>query len=370
MTATPELGRDVHRHVVDAHPGAPDHPQPRRAPQQLRRDPGGAPPDDRVVLADPLHQRGRGSVGHLVHAQRRLGFEERDAVAVDVVGDQDAVGHGGGIGVGTSPDEASAGTASAVWSVAIRQNSRDATWREASAAAAVATHPPVPGDRCRTRGRPTREHRPDSLRSGSSPVRTGARRRGARCDEPLVRHRRGSPSGGLAVRNVPEATRRKRRPCRWRGTRRRPCNPFDSCIRPITRALAPPRSAGPVFLSRIRRGPPPRRRPPPRPAVTLPRRPRGTRAAPRTRVRGATPRESARRRPRLAPPGGRRARRRAPGVRRADRRGVARLRARRPPHPRRPRHPLPRLRRRGDRAARVARPARLGRRSRRRRCSG
>jgi hypothetical protein len=90
-----QLGGHVHRHVVDAHPRAPDHLEAARGPQQVGGDLGRRPADDGVVVARPLEQGGGGERRDLVDAQPRLGLEQGDAVAVDVVGDEDAE-HGGG----------------------------------------------------------------------------------------------------------------------------------------------------------------------------------------------------------------------------------------------------------------------------------
>ena len=89
-----ERRRRLEGDVVHADAGASDDAQARRALEQRLGDARRAAPDERVVVADALEQLGRRQRGHLVDDERRFRGEQRDAVGVDVVGDEDSVGHG------------------------------------------------------------------------------------------------------------------------------------------------------------------------------------------------------------------------------------------------------------------------------------
>ena len=80
-------GRRLHVHVVQADPGARDHPEPGGMGQRLRIDPGGAAHDDRVGVRERGQQRPAVSAVRVPHVE--VGFQLRDSGRRKLLGDED-----------------------------------------------------------------------------------------------------------------------------------------------------------------------------------------------------------------------------------------------------------------------------------------
>ena len=88
-----ELGGDIERDVVHAHPSPSHHAQLLACAQELRGNPRGAPSHNGVVVADALKERVFRERWDFVYDERGFGSQQGHAFRIDIVRDEHAIGH-------------------------------------------------------------------------------------------------------------------------------------------------------------------------------------------------------------------------------------------------------------------------------------
>jgi hypothetical protein len=89
----PESGGDIEINVVNADSGATNDLEACGLLEKLTGNPRRAAPDDCIVVSNALEELLSRECRNLVNLEARIGSEKRNALGVNLIGDQHGVGH-------------------------------------------------------------------------------------------------------------------------------------------------------------------------------------------------------------------------------------------------------------------------------------